>query len=95
MIHLTLPTREGCATLDASRIDTIEPRGENLCRIHMKKPKVSHGVVDKYQHAGYGASEHHDAFEVKMNADELRAAILELDDGDHFDPLNLETLDNE
>ncbi|KKM00360.1 hypothetical protein LCGC14_1805210 [marine sediment metagenome] len=95
MRYLTLPTREGCVTTAAEFIDTVERTGDKTCRIHMKKPQVSHGAADKYQHEGYGASEHHNVVDVKMAAEELRAAILELEDGDHFDPLSLETLDDE
>lgn len=93
--HLTLPTREGSVTLEARRIATIEPRGEAACRIHMRQANVSDAFADKFTHEGYGASEKHNVFDVKWPADELRAAIARMDYGDHFDPLNLETLEDE
>ena len=95
MRHLTLPTRVGSVTLDASRVAGIESTGERLCKIHLKKANVPGGDDDKFTHEGFGASEHHNTFEVKWAADALRNVILHMDDGDHFDPWNLETLENE
>ncbi len=95
MKYLTLPTRVGSVTLEASRIVGIEEDGERACKIHMKKAKVSDSPADKFTHEGFGASEQFNTFEVKWAADALRNVISHMDDGDHFDPWNLETLKNE
>ena len=95
MRHLTLPTRVGSVTLEASRVAGIESAGEKACKIHMKKAKVSDASDDKFTHEGFGASEHFNTFEVKWAADALRNVISHMDDGDHFDPWNLETLEDE
>ncbi len=95
MIYLTLPTRVGSVTLEASRIAQIESDGERACKIHMKKANVSDAFTDRFSHEGYGASEVHNVFEVKWPADDLRSTIAQMDDGDHFDPWNLETLKDE
>ena len=95
MIYLTLPTRVGSVTLEARRIATIEPTGERACKIHMRRANVSDAFTDRFSHEGYGASEVHNVFEVKWPADVLRNVISHMDDGDHFDPWNLETLENE
>jgi len=93
--HLTLPTRVGSVTLSASSIAAIESTGERACKIHLKSANVSDPSTDKYHHEGYSAPEHHNTFEVKWDADALRNVIAHMPDGDHFDPWNLETLEDE
>jgi hypothetical protein len=93
--YLTLPTRVGSVTLNASRVATIEPTGERACKIHLRKANVPGADADKFTHEGYGASETHNVFEVKWNAGALRNVIAHMADGDHFDPWNLETLEDE
>ena len=95
MRHLTLPTRVGSVTLEATRIAQIESTGERACKIHMRQAKGSDAFTDRYSHEGYGASEVHNVFEVKWNADALRNVIAHMEYGDHFDPWNLETLEDE
>lgn len=93
--YLTLPTRVGSVTLEASRIARIESTGERACKIHMRRVQVSDAFADKFTHEGYGASEAHNVFEVKWDADALRSAIAHMAYGDHFDPWNLETLEDD
>lgn len=95
MRYLTLPTRVGSVTLEASSVDGIESTGENTCKIHLRKANVPGADDDKFTHAGYGAPEHHNTFEVKWDAGALGSVIQNMDDGDHFDPWNLETLEDE
>ena len=95
MRYLTLPTRVGSVTLEASSVAGIESTGERACKIHLRKANVPGADADKFTHEGYGASEHHNTFEVKWDADALRNVIAHMDDGDHFDPWHLETLEDE
>lgn len=81
--------------MDASCIDRLESTGEATCRIHMKKANVLAAADDKYTHEGYGASEHHNTFEVRWSADALRTVLANMNDGDHFDPWELRTLEDE
>lgn len=81
MRHLVLPTPVGAAVLDANRIDSIEVTGKDTCHIHLKatpSDKVKPGD--------------HNELDVKLSALELRTAIAGMDDGDIYDPWNLDML---
>ena len=80
MRHLVLPTLSGATSTDANRIAKIEPISDAFCRVHLKA--VDSADVKKGTH---------NHFDVKLSAEELRSGIAEMDDGDVFDPWNLET----
>jgi len=83
--HLTLPILTGACSTDADRIDKIEPLTDETCRVHLKvvTPRYTgeEGQVKK------GA---HGIFDVRLPAQELRSAIADMDDGDVYDPWNLD-----
>lgn len=102
MRYLTLPTRVGSVTLSANRIATIEPTGEKACTIHMREVTGLGWAEREYSPDGTikaakktERDSAHNVFEVKWDAAALRNVIAHMDDGDHFDPWNLETLEDE
>lgn len=102
MRYLTLPTRVGSVTLEASSVAGIESTGERACRIHLKEVTGLGWAEREYNPNGTikaakktDRDSAHNTFEVKWDADALRNVIAHMGDGDHFDPLNLETLEDE
>lgn len=79
MRHLILPTLDGASSTDANRIDHIEPLTAETCRIHLKA--IPSDLVKPGEH---------NCIDVKLPAQELRSAIAEMDDGDVYDPWNLD-----
>ncbi len=79
MKHLTLPTLGGAVSTDADRIALIEPLSATTCRAHLKAIESDEVKTGSHNH-----------FDARLPADELRHAIAEMDDGDVYDPWNLE-----
>ncbi len=84
MRHLVLPTLTGSCSTDANMVAKIEPISDVYCRVHMRPPPLD---ITK---PGWVKPDEHNHIDVKLPAAELRSAIAEMDDGDVYDPWNLE-----